>query len=174
MDKSVKKKIKITSRGIVTTSRGRARTPLGPYMERLGNISAMIIREKATVVEILPDGTEVPLSIQNFDKDNTKTVNVPSPKEEKVEPPKTDAVTDLNQAPTNRQLSRKERKRLEYEKKAVEAAKKGSPTKVEMNGMSLPNPVYEKNGVKVLGEKTFEELAAQTQDTTIPEDAIEG
>ena len=153
MDKSVKKKIKITSRGIVTTSRGRARTPLGPYMERLGNISAMIIREKATVVELLPDGTEVPLSIQNFDKDTTKPVDVPAPKEEKVTSPKTDVAPEVKYEPTNRQLSRKERKRQEYEKKAAEANK----------------PVETKP--EETADTTVEET--RTEDTTIPEEAIE-
>lgn len=177
MDKTIKKRIKVTSRGMVTTSRGRVRTPIGPYIESVGYISVMIVREKATVVEVLPDGTEVELNIQNFDKDNTKKINAEAGK--KVEDPKNDEkAPETPQEPTNRQLSRKERKKQEYEKKVAEAAKNGTPVKVEQNGMIVPQPIYEKDGIKVSGEKTFEELAneqkeATPADTTIPQDAIE-
>ena len=151
MDKSIKKRIKVTSRGVVTTSRGRARSPLGPYLERIGNISVMIVREKATVVEILPDGTEVELNIQNFDKDNTIPVNAEAGK--KVETLKAEEkAPNTTQEPTNRQLSRKERKRQEYEKKIAE--KQVEPV------------TEEKTAVPV-------EVETEPQDTTIPEDAIE-
>ena len=118
-----KKKIKVTSRGMVITSRGRVRTPIGPYIENVRNILAMITRNNATVVEVLPDGKEVTLTIQNFDKDNSKAPaeeNIPAQGEEKKEAP-AEEKTRVQEPTNNRQLSRKERKKQEYERKVAEA-----------------------------------------------------
>lgn len=107
--------IKVTSRGMVTTSRGRVRTPLKKFKEKVSIILVMIARENATVVEVLPDGREIPLTINNFDKDNSAVVvDEPEKVVEKVKP-----VEDNHAQPpeTARQLTRKERKKLEYEKK---------------------------------------------------------
>ena len=136
-----KKKIKVTSRGMVITSRGRVRTPIGPYIENVRNILAMITRNNATVVEVLPDGKEVTLTIQNFDKDNSK-----APAEENIPA----------QEPTNnRQLSRKERKKQEYERKVAEAANKQPEATQEQKQEETPAP------------------EANNGDTVIPTDAIE-
>ena len=136
-----KKKIKVTSRGMVITSRGRVRTPIGPYTENVRNILAMITRNNATVVEVLPDGKEVTLTIQNFDKDNSK-----APAEENIPA----------QEPTNnRQLSRKERKKQEYERKVAEAANKQPEATQEQKQEETPAP------------------EANNGDTVIPTDAIE-
>ena len=151
-----KKKIKVTSRGMVITSRGRVRTPIGPYIENVRNILAMITRNNATVVEVLPDGKEVTLTIQNFDKDNSKAPaeeNIPAQGEEKKEAPAEENIPA--QEPTNnRQLSRKERKKQEYERKVAEANKHPEATQ-EQKQEETPAP------------------EANNGDTVIPTDAIE-
>ena len=136
-----KKKIKVISRGMVITSRGRVRTPIGPYLENVKNILAMITRNNATVVEVLPDGKEVTLTIQNFDKDNSK-----APAEENV---------PVQEPTNNRQLSRKERKKQEYERKVAEAANKQPEATQEQKQEETPAP------------------EANNGDTVIPTDAIE-
>lgn len=151
-----KKKIKITSRGMVITSRGRVRTPIGPYLENVKNILAMITRNNATVVEVLPDGKEVTLTIQNFDKDNSNAPaeeNVPVQGEEKKEAP-AEEKTPVQEPTNNRQLSRKERKKQEYERKVAEANKQPEATQ-EQKQEETPAPEVN-NG-----------------DTVIPTDAIE-
>ena len=152
-----KKKIKVTSRGMVITSRGRVRTPIGPYIENVRNILAMITRNNATVVEVLPDGKEVTLTIQNFDKDNSKAPaeeNIPAQGEEKKEAPAEE--NNPAQEPTNnRQLSRKERKKQEYERKVAEAANKQPEATQEQKQEETPAP------------------EANNGETVIPTDAIE-
>ena len=152
-----KKKIKVTSRGMVITSRGRVRTPIGPYLENVKNILAMITRNNATVVEILPDGKEVTLTIQNFDKDNSKAPaeeNIPAQGEEKKEAP-AEEKTPVQEPTNNRQLSRKERKKQEYERKVAEAANKQPEATQEQKQEETPAP------------------EANNGDTVIPTDAIE-
>ena len=151
-----KKKIKVTSRGMVITSRGRVRTPIGPYLENVKNIFAMITRNNATVVEVLPDGKEVTLTIQNFDKDNSKAPaeeNIPAQGEEKKEAP-AEEKTPVQEPTNNRQLSRKERKKQEYERKVAEANKQPEATQ-EQKQEETPAP------------------EANNGDTVIPTDAIE-
>lgn len=71
------KMIKITSRGYVTTSRGRAFAPITrPYREDVGIIFSMLTRDRATVVEVLSDKSEVKLNLQNFDKINDPTYGI--------------------------------------------------------------------------------------------------
>ena len=152
-----KKKIKVTSRGMVITSRGRVRTPIGPYIENVRNILAMITRNNATVVEVLPDGKEVTLTIQNFDKDNSKAPaeeNIPAQGEEKKEAP-AEEKTPVQEPTNNRQLSRKERKKQEYERKVAEAANKQPEATQEQKQEETPAP------------------EANNGDTVIPTDAIE-
>ena len=152
-----KKKIKVTSRGMVITSRGRVRTPIGPYIENVRNILAMITRNNATVVEVLPDGKEVTLTIQNFDKDNSKAPaeeNIPAQEEEKKEAP-AEENTPVQEPTNNRQLSRKERKKQEYERKVAEAANKQPEATQEQKQEETPAP------------------EANNGDTVIPTDAIE-
>ena len=151
-----KKKIKVTSRGMVITSRGRVRTPIGPYIENVRNILAMITRNNATVVEVLPDWKEVTLTIQNFDKDNSKAPaeeNIQAQEEEKKEAP-AEEKTPVQEPTNNRQLSRKERKKQEYERKVAEANKQPEATQ-EQKQEETPAP------------------EANNGDTVIPTDAIE-
>ena len=79
------KRIKITSRGLVFTSRGRCITPIfRPYVENCETILQMLTRDNATIVEVLDSGEEIKLTVQNFASDNSsKQVD-----EVKVEPKK--------------------------------------------------------------------------------------
>lgn len=71
------KMIKVTSRGYVMTSRGRAFAPITrPYREDVGVIFSMLTRDRATVVEVLSDKSEITLTLQNFDKVNDPTFSV--------------------------------------------------------------------------------------------------
>jgi len=83
------KMIKVTSRGWVTTSRGQVYAPIIPaYREELGVIFHMLARENAKVVEILRDGSECELTIQNFDKNNEPVKPIdPKPVVENPAPP---------------------------------------------------------------------------------------
>ena len=88
------KMIKVTSRGYVTTSRGRAFAPITrPYREDVGVIFSMLTRDRATVVEVLSDKSEIALTLQNFDKVNDPTFSVedmklvPMTPAKEVEPP---------------------------------------------------------------------------------------
>ena len=116
------KRIKITSPGVVFTSRGRCRTPiLRPYVENCDIILQMITKNNAKVVEVLDNGVEVPLTILNFASDNS-TNKVEERVEEPVKPA-TVAVEVVNEPvpeveePT-KHLTRKERRRLEQQQKA--------------------------------------------------------
>lgn len=65
------KMIKVLSRGYVTTSRGRAFAPITtPYKEDVKMIFGMIAKERAKVVEVINTGEEIPLTLQNFDRNN--------------------------------------------------------------------------------------------------------
>lgn len=69
------KMIVVKSRGFITTSRGRLTTPITrPYRETCSNIWNMIAREKADVYEVFPDKTELQLSAQNFNTNNTEYI----------------------------------------------------------------------------------------------------
>jgi hypothetical protein len=71
------KLIKITSRGRVITSRGYVPTPImRPYREKIDEIWSMLNSKdmKPTIMEVLSDGVEVELNVQNFDQDNSVKV----------------------------------------------------------------------------------------------------
>ena len=68
------KDIKVVSRNIVTTSRGRCMGPIHTYTEKVSYILGMI-SQGAKVVEVI-DGQEIELNELNFDKDNRKPVEV--------------------------------------------------------------------------------------------------
>lgn len=66
------KMIRVVSRGIVSTSRGRVMSPIMyPYKETIDRIWNMITKDRADIDEQLPDGSFVRLTVQNYDKDNT-------------------------------------------------------------------------------------------------------
>lgn len=71
------KMIRIVSRGYVFTSRGRVLSPIMcPYRESVNRIWSMITVDRADVEEKLDDGSFVPLTVQNYDKDNNIKADV--------------------------------------------------------------------------------------------------
>lgn len=80
------KMIKVTSRGYVNTSRGKAFAPINrPYRESVDTIFRMLTVDRATIYEVLPNKELLKLTVHNFDKDNTpmpKTMVVEDPKKE--------------------------------------------------------------------------------------------
>ena len=118
------KKIKIVSKGIVTTSRGRCRTPIvSPYIENVNVILTMMTRDKAKIMEVLPDGKEVELNIYNFSQDNTikPEVKPTAPAAHVADPAVVNAGTPKEEKP-ERPLTRKERRELERKARAEAAA----------------------------------------------------
>lgn len=81
-----RKRIKITSSGPLAT-KGGAHGPIRtPYLETIANIKKLLSRDRATVIEVMPDGTEVQLTLANFCLDNKGTkVEVKPAAPEKVE-----------------------------------------------------------------------------------------
>jgi hypothetical protein len=91
------KMITVTSRGYVYTSRGRVFAPiLSPYREETSVIFQMLTKDGANIVEHLPGGQKIELTIQNFDRDNsimpTPVVAEEPKKEEVAEIPPVDGI----------------------------------------------------------------------------------
>ena len=125
VNKPQTKKIKITSKGFVTTSRGRCRTPItNAYMENTDVILSMLTRDKAKVVEVLPTGGEVELTIYNFSQNNSapaaKKEAPVAPAQHVADPRVVNAGTQPSAEP-ERQLTRKERRELERRARAEAA-----------------------------------------------------
>lgn len=116
------KMIKITSRGFVTTSRGRVMTPiLCPYRESISRIWTMMTVDRADIEEKLPDGTFIKLTAQNFDKDNFVSKEI---KKQNVEP----KVQDKSEAETFKNTDNKKEEQVE---KPVEVTKVEQPKEPE-------------------------------------------
>ena len=164
------KKIKILSKGIVTTSRGRCRTPIAtPYSENIDTILSMLSRDKAKIVEVLPSGKEIELTIYNFSQDNTGETTPKTPiKVEHVAVPEV-VNAGTNQPIPERQLSRKERRELERQARAkaeAEADAKQEDQKVE--------PIVENSTAKTpTTEDTPADPATIEESSAIVEDAID-
>lgn len=142
------KLIRILDRKVIPTSRGTCRGPIGPYRETYNQILVLISRGYK-VVEVLENGNEVPLNENNFDRDNSNEVVVdatPVNDETLVE---SDEDNNQNSQPpeTNRQLSKKERRQKAKEQREQQ----------QKNNNQEPNKVEE----------------TPTEDTVVPEDAVE-
>ena len=113
------KLIKVTDRGMIVTSRGVVRGPITvPYLETYDAILLMISRYNNNVFEVLKNGAEIQLNINNFNKDN----NAPKEVIPTVEKRQSEPNRELNPTQAiNAGMSRKERKRLEYERQQAEA-----------------------------------------------------
>lgn len=75
--KPTSKMIRVTSRGIVRTSRGRIRTPIvHPYRESIDVIWSMLTMDRATVEEQLADKSFIQLTTENFDIDNNTPIKI--------------------------------------------------------------------------------------------------
>lgn len=123
----MKKRIKITNRGHVLTSRGMARTPIDrPYNEYIESILILITRYNANVVEVLPDGTEIPLTIENYATDNSVVKTPVAPAPEMKQPEKVEEKEEAPATFVSKNMSRKERKRLEAERRRASEMNVGS------------------------------------------------
>ena len=119
------KKILITNRGYVPTSRGMCLTPITrPYKESTDVILRLLTRYNAEIEEVLDNGEHVKLTISNYASDNNVVSN-PIIKESKpvveatpvVEPKNIHTNVENN---TVKSMSRKERRRMEYEQRMAE------------------------------------------------------
>ena len=169
----MKKEIKVTSRGMVITSRGKCRTPLlYPIMEDTSVILKMITAQRATVVEVLPDGREITLTPQNFDQDNTNAEEVKSVMS-KPEPVSASAIK-----PKKKVEKKQEEVKVE-EPKVDEPAKDETPAEETQQEQPLNTKTMSRKERKRQEylQKQKEQESAKTEDTpsdtTIPEDAIE-
>ena len=119
------KKILITNRGYVPTSRGMCLTPITrPYKESTDVILRLLTRYNAEIEEVLDNGEHVKLTISNYASDNNVVSN-PIIKESKpvveatpvIEPKNIHTNVENN---TVKSMSRKERRRMEYEQRMAE------------------------------------------------------
>lgn len=165
-DKKDTKLIKVNDRGMIYTSRGMVRGPITvPYLEKFDAILLMVTRFNHDVVEVLKDGSEVKLTVHNFNLDNNAPAEkIPTMPVRKEEPDK-----ELNPTQAiNAGMSRKERKRLEYERHQAELAKKQeedaaaqqTDTKDDKSAESESDKVAE--SVETLSEDSGNDTSANT------------
>lgn len=175
----MKKEIKVTSRGMVFTSRGKCRTPLlYPIVEDTSVIFKMITAQRATVVEVLPDGREIELTPQNFDQDNSNADTKVKSAMSKPEPVSSSAV----KPPKKAEKKPVEEKKVE-DPKVDETSKDEKPAEESKQEQPLNTKTMSRKERKRQEylqkqkeqEAKAEEKAAEetSSDTTIPEDAIE-
>lgn len=146
MNKKNYKKIVVPSRGMIHTSRGTCRGPIErPYYETIDTILSMISRQELEVYEVLSDNVKVRLTLKNFDKDNSnkeeqnKVVPGSTQKTEVKSPSQKTPETDNTPDATAKNLSRKDRKRLEYEQKKAERAEESKKATNADNGTATPS-----------------------------------
>lgn len=173
----MKKEIKVTSRGMVFTSRGKCRTPLlYPIVEDTSTIFKMITAQRATVVEVLPDGREIELTPQNFDQDNTNAVEVKSVMS-KPEPVSASAIKP------NKKVEKKQAEVTVEQPKVEEPSKEENPAETTQQEKPLNTKTMsrkERKRQEYLQKQKEQEAKAEEakadetpSDTTVPEDAIE-
>lgn len=154
------KKILITNRGYVPTSRGMCLTPITrPYKESTDVILRLLTRYNAEIEEILDNGEHVKLTISNY-ASNNNVVSNPIIKESKPVAEATPVVESKNvhtniENNTVKSMSRKERRRMEYEQRMAEQkASSNSISQVAvLNTESKPE-----NDSKPITEPTTTEL----------------
>lgn len=93
------KRIKITSNGPLTTKGGVRGPVLRPYMESIFNIRNMLVRDRATIIEILKDGSELQLNAENYMLDNNEVVEAVKQEVPTDKIPLKDVVTPVSPAP---------------------------------------------------------------------------
>lgn len=69
------KKIKILTRGVITSKNFVYGPVLTPYPETLDNIYKLLA-DGVSVVEVTDDGKEIPLDTMNYDKDHSKAARM--------------------------------------------------------------------------------------------------
>lgn len=93
------KRIKITSNGPLTTKGGVRGPVLRPYMESVFNIRNMLVRDRATIIEILKNGSELQLNAENYMLDNNEVVEAVKQEAVTDKIPSKDVVTPVSPAP---------------------------------------------------------------------------
>jgi len=177
---TMKKKIKITNRGMFQTSRGMCRTPiLRPYLESIDYIFRMIAKG-AKIVEVLDDGTEIELTEQNFNLDNSKKV-VKKEEPKKPEAPKAEPAKVVTPAPAAKPEAPKAEEPKKPEAPKAEPVKVEEPKKPEAPKAPEVKPAAEPaKEVKPEANKPQQQPAPQKQEdkkeekpVAVPDDAIE-
>lgn len=173
----MKKTIKVTSRGMVLTSRGKCRTPLlYPIVEDTGVIFKMITAQRATVVEVLEDGREIELNPQNFDQDNS---NAPTEVKSVMSKPEPVSASIIKQ---QKKVEKKQEEQKVEDPKVDEIPKDETPAEEPKQEQPLNTKTMSRKErkrqeylqkQKEQEAKSEEKTEETTSDTTIPEDAIE-
>lgn len=133
------KMIRVTSRGMVTTSRGRVIAPIMfPYRETIERIWTMITTDRATVEEQLPDKSFVQLTAQNFDKDNYTKVEDKIPTSSNASARKQDTFVNTDNM---------------KEKSEDVVNETSSPESIEKESVDTTNDTDEQRTIMVGGEK---------------------
>lgn len=155
------KKILITNRGYVPTSRGMCLTPITrPYKESTDVILRLLTRYNAEIEEVLDNGEHVKLTISNYATDNSVVSN-PIIKESKPVVEATPVVepeivhTNVENNNTMKSMSRKERRRMEHEQRMAEQRASSNSTSQDtvLNTETKPE-----NDSKPITEPTNTEL----------------
>lgn len=153
------KKILITNRGYVPTSRGMCLTPITrPYKENTEVILRLITRYNADVEEVLNNGNHVKLTISNYASDNNVStpivkIDEKTETEQNVESEITHNNVEANT--TMKSMSRKERRRMEYEKRMAEQKASSNSNSQDTVSNTITAP---ENDAKPITEPTLTEL----------------
>ena len=152
------KKILITNRGYVPTSRGMCLTPITrPYKESTDVILRLITRYNADVEEVLDNGDHIKLTISNYASDNNVSTPVVTVEEKTevtsvIEPETIHNTVENN---TVKSMSRKERRRMEYEKRMAEQKASSNSNSQDTVSNTITAP---ENDSKPITEPTSTEL----------------
>ena len=155
------KKILITNRGYVPTSRGMCLTPITrPYKESTDVILRLLTRYNAEIEEVLDSGEHIKLTISNYASDNSAIPNL-IVKESKpvveatpvVEPEIVHNTVENNN--TMKSMSRKERRRMEHEQRMAEQRASSNSTSQDT---VLNTETKTENDSKPITEPTSTEL----------------
>lgn len=152
------KKILITNRGYVPTSRGMCLTPITrPYKESTDVILRLITRYNADVEEVLDNGDHIKLTISNYASDNnvsTPVVTVEG-KTEITPIVESESIHNTVENNTVKSMSRKERRRMEYEKRMAEQKASSNSNSQDTVSNTITAP---ENDSKPITEPTSTEL----------------
>ena len=152
------KKILITNRGYVPTSRGMCLTPITrPYKESTDVILRLITRYNADVEEVLDNGDHIKLTISNYASDNNVSTPVVKVEEKTKDTPvvKPETIHNTVENNTVKSMSRKERRRMEYEKRMAEQKASSNSNSQDTVSNTITSP---ENDSKPITEPTSTEL----------------
>ena len=152
------KKILITNRGYVPTSRGMCLTPITrPYKESTDVILRLITRYNADVEEVLDNGDHIKLTISNYASDNNVSTPVVTVEEitEVTSVIELETIHNTVENNTVKSMSRKERRRMEYEKRMAEQKASSNSNSQDTVSNTITAP---ENDSKPITEPTSTEL----------------